>query len=130
MKVDWTFIWIFAGLALLLLLAANVADYFYQADMHGWNLAGLWERGYRNGDSFPLPTDPWHWAQTIRNAGTILGTVCAVHLAVAVLSVILRRVRTRRENAIHYVLVIVVPILFWYASRGLGFSLLYRILNG
>jgi len=104
----------------LLFALGNAADYFYQADMHGW-FNPLWENGYRVPEyelwliSW-IPRDPWHWAQMLNNT--------CDKLAAGI--VVWRIVRTYRGR---WVLPLGLGVVFGFylLSRGLTFGLLLRI---
>ena len=66
------------ALSLILLSAAQAADYLYQADIHGWTNP-VWVNGTRAKKKWGMwdwiPHDGWHIAQTIKNTCDIAGAV-------------------------------------------------------
>lgn len=118
--------WIWLITAFVLFAVANAADYFYQADMHGW-VNPLWENGVRAakwGFWDFIPHDPWHIAQWLRNFGLLLGAPFGVAAIARWLNPKFRPFRWYQQA------IRMVAMLALYAlTRGLTFSLLYKVLN-
>ena len=63
-------------LALFLLWLGGVADYFVQANMHGWSTWGIPAHSTAQKWIWWLdwfPHDWWHWWQLVRNAAWLAG---------------------------------------------------------
>jgi len=104
---------LYTGAAILLL--ANYADYFYQADTHGWQNP-LWVNGTRApkwGILDFIPHDGWHITQTISRAGLVYG------------SILVWEGMDEYEWYWRVLAVIGVNAL----TRGIGFSLTYKYFN-
>jgi len=102
-----------AGVAMLII--SNYADYYYQADMHGWQNP-LWVNGARApkwGVFDFIPHDGWHIAQTISRAGLVYGSLLLWD-SMDGLAWYWRIVGVLGINAL---------------TRGIGFSLTYKLLN-
>lgn len=140
--IDYRFL-----VATALLLLAGWADYELQAFQHGWAPTGVADMSWRApkwicqvfGVSVSLdfiPHDPWHIAQSIRNIGMIAGPMCIVFWYA----------RSFPERApghpyfwqprfsafmfrYRYYLVFAAAFALHAVTRGVTFSLLYRILN-
>ncbi len=123
MKSTW-WIWKWLLFAVLLMLIANAADYFYQADMHGW-FNPLWENGVRAakwGMWDWIPHDPWHIAQWLRNLCMLMGPLSLTYwVLTGVWDFHLPPTRMWQTP---------VYILALYAlTRGATFSLFYKLWN-
>ena len=104
---------IFTGAGIL--LVANYADYFYQADIHGWNNP-LWVNGTRApkwGIFDFLPHDGWHICQTISRAGLVYGSILIWE--------------GMEEYDWYWKLLAVVGVNA--LTRGIGFSATYKVLK-
>lgn len=121
-------------IAIILLAAAQAADYFYQADLHGW-VNPLWKNGRRwktdNPDkTWPewldwLPHDGWHWAQVVRNFGDAVG----VALAVLWLSGQSWPLLYTLGETGHTLICLALSLAIRAALRGLFFGGMYRYLR-
>lgn len=124
-NIDWPFfILVFALFAI-----GNAADYFYQADLHGW-FNPLWENGAR-APHWPdlwgwlpvdwFPHDGWHIAQTLNNTLDKLASgILAWHFG---------REDYFKRTWVQFVVMLAVGIGLYLAARGATFSLLLKVWN-
>lgn len=119
-------IWlIMLALALILLSLAQAADYFYQADLHGW-YNPLWVNGTRApkwGWLDFIPHDGWHIAQTLRNFGDAAG----VTLACIAISSLLWHSPLALADIGYMIICLSLSLAVRALLRGLFFSLPYKV---
>ena len=109
---------------IILFLIANLADYFYQADLFRWNNP-LWTNGTR-ADHWGwyldwFPHDLWHTTQSIRNPALVIGAI----LAYVASDRMLRMLNIRPTLLMKCLFVWSIYLI----TRGIGFSLMYKLLN-
>jgi hypothetical protein len=126
-------------LASVLFLVANYCDFELQAFQHGWNaLLDLSARSPKWGIFDFIPHDLWHIIQWLRNLTMIAGTTLAIKSFWWVLHVFsysdyvcMSPAKWKNWACDHkYIVGFVSAIVLYVVTRGVGFSLMYKLLNG